>query len=447
MPEHTTTLHENVLAELPRALSLPIVGDTLAFIEDPGAFLAKKTRDLGPVFRIDVFGAPTACFVGPEALEIFLDPRFVVREKANPPHVEELFDPRAVPFLDGDAHRRRKGLLLRAFTPDALTSYLPILERVIRRYARRWAELGRFLWVPELSQMGFTIAAALFTGADPDTDDPEIERAFDEVAAGLLSAPIRLPFTAFGRALRARARLMRVVDAAVDARLEGERRDDLLQRLVDARVDGEKLSRDELRVETFHFFGAYAAVIGGLSFLAQHLGEHPDVAERVRAEIAQECGGAITLADLTRMRLLDGVCKEARRTTSIIPMTFFGRVAKDCSFRGLRIPKGMKAVGCLDATMHDPQIFADPERFSPERWARASKRQESAWVPHGGGEHATGHRCAGEKLANLMLQVFAVHMLRGFGWTLTPRQDLTPTRGKLFATPAGGLDVRFTRRS
>ncbi len=59
----------------------------------------------------------------------------------------------------------------------------------------RWAGKGRFAWVPELNAMGFAIAGALFTGADPHGADPRIEVAFDHFAAGLLSVPLRLPFT------------------------------------------------------------------------------------------------------------------------------------------------------------------------------------------------------------------------------------------------------------
>jgi hypothetical protein len=42
------------------------------------------------------------------------------------------------------------------------------------------------------------------------------------------------------------------------------------------------------------------------------------------------------------------------------------------------------------------------------------------------------------------MKVFAVHMLRSTTWALDPRQDLSPTRGKLFATPAGGLKVTLS---
>ena len=42
-----------------------------------------------------------------------------------------------------------------------------------------------------------------------------------------------------------------------------------------------------------------------------------------------------------------------------------------------------------------------------------------------------------------MLKVFAVQMLRRFDWSVE-NQDLSPTKGKLFATPASGLQVQLT---
>ena len=128
----------------------------------------------------------------------------------------------------------------------------------------------------------------------------------------------------------------------------------------------------------------------------------------------------------------------------ILPITFFGKVTEECSFDGVRIPKGMKALGCIGPTLKDAAVFPEPDRFDPDRWLNADPVRERAWVPHGGGAHLTAHRCAGERLADLLLKTFAVVMLRGFDWTL-PEQDVSPTVGQLFATPKGGLEVVFSR--
>ncbi|TMB15529.1 MAG: cytochrome P450 [Deltaproteobacteria bacterium] len=430
------------LRELPARFSLPLIGDTLAFVRDPAGFLEKRARELGPVFRIDVFGAPTACFVGPEAFALVLDDKNVARAGANPPHVEELFNPEAVPFLDGEEQRRRKRLLMQAFTADALEGYLPAIEQVTHRYIQSWPRGGRFAWVPKLNAMVFGIAEALFLGTPPHVQMQRIEAAFDRFAAGILSLPLRLPFTAFTRALQARAFLLGLIDGAIDEH-ERNLHNDVLSRLLAARDGGDRLSRDEVRIETFHFFGAYAAVIGGLCFLAQCLGRYPEVRARAREEIQRHAPQSpLNMAAIRKLEYLDRVCKESRRVAPVLPITFFGKVVRECSFDGVRIPAGHKAVGCIGPTLLDGGIYPDPGRFDPDRWLNATDRQQKAWIPHGGGIHAEGHRCAGEALATLMLKVFAVWILRRFDWSVE-NQDLSPTRGKLFATPANGLQVEL----
>ena len=193
-PSHGDGTPSAALRRLPSRFALPLVGDTLRFATDPATLLAGRARELGPVFEVSLFGHPTACFVGAEAFALLLDHENVSRTGANPPHVEEIFNPKAVPFLDGSAQMRRKRLLMAAFREDALDGYLPIVERVLSRHARRWVELGSFAWVPAINSLGFSIAGALFVGSDPMKDDPAIENAFAKVAAGLLSIPINLPF-------------------------------------------------------------------------------------------------------------------------------------------------------------------------------------------------------------------------------------------------------------
>jgi fatty-acid peroxygenase len=131
----------------------------------------------------------------------------------------------------------------------------------------------------------------------------------------------------------------------------------------------------------------------------------------------------------------------------ILPLTFFGRVKQEMTFQGLRIPAGHRAIGCIGATLLDPSTFAEPDRFDPDRWLNPSEQQKKAWVPHGGGNPADGHRCAGEALADLMMRALAVHLLRAYEWTFDPGQNFAPTKDKLFATPVDGLRVRFSRRS
>jgi cytochrome P450 len=419
------------LRALPSRFSLPLLGDTLHFLKDPAGLLEERAKELGPVFEINVLGSKTACFVGPAAFSLVLDDKNVQRQGANPPHVEQLFNPEAVPFLDGEKQRKRKRALMQAFTPDALDEYLPIIEQVVDRYADKWAARRSFQWVPELTSMGMSIASSLFIGADPAKDDPAIERAFDKFAAGILALPINLPGTTYAKALAARTWLLRRIEEAIAKPQKGNAL---------ARLLATDLTKDEVRIETFHFFGAFVPVIGGLSMLLQRLGTSPQVRARLRQEVKSI--ERINIDALKTQKYLDNVVKEARRVSPVLAITFFGKVVRELSFDGVRIPQGHKAVGCIGPTLLDPKLYPNPETFDPDRWNDATPEQQRGWIPHGGGVHTEGHRCAGEQLATLMLKVVAIKMLKRFEWSIE-NQDLRPTKGKLFATPASGLPVQL----
>lgn len=65
-------------------------------------------------------------------------------------------------------------------------------------------------------------------------------------------------------------------------------------------------------------------------------------------------------------------------------------------------------IACLRGTMHDPATFSAPQIFDPDRFSaeRAEDKQPNRFIPHGGAPW-DGHRCAGQRLAEFMMQVYA----------------------------------------
>src|SRR5262245_22937470 len=108
----------------------PLLGETLAFARDPFGFLEERFRRHGPVFKTRVLGAPMVCLVGPEAISFFTDELAFERRDASPTNLKQMMHPDALPFLDGEVHRARRGLLEAAFSPEALASYLPVVEGI-----------------------------------------------------------------------------------------------------------------------------------------------------------------------------------------------------------------------------------------------------------------------------------------------------------------------------
>ncbi|HUQ05828.1 MAG TPA: cytochrome P450 [Kofleriaceae bacterium] len=425
----------------PGSTGLPFLGEALAFLKDPFTFQAKKSQKHGLLWKTKILGSTVVFFNGPKAFSFFLDPENFTRENGSPPHLRELLHPDAVPFIDGDRHRARKRLLLAAFTPEALTSYLPSLERVMKRYVERWSKGDELGMNKELAALAFDIANVLFAGADPETSDTKTGADFDVVVKGAFSPPVKLPFTAYGKALKARDRLRVYIKDAVATRGGAGT---ALGALKAARgPKGDALTQAELEIELLHFFfAAHGGITAVFAWLLVVFGTRPDVLAKVKAEVDAMPAGPLTLDAVHALRYTTAVGREVRRVYPVAPATFFGVAKKDLEYGGHVIKQGWTAVGAIWNTLQDGATFQDPAKLDPERMTDAAfaKLPDNAFVPQGGGP-PDGHRCAGEALTDLLLPMFAAVFARAAAIDV-PTQDLTPGAGGLGPLPKDGLRAR-----
>jgi cytochrome P450 len=84
-----------------------------------------------------------------------------------------------------------------------------------------------------------------------------------------------------------------------------------------------------------------------------------------------------------------------------------------------------------------PEVWGDPERFRPERWADGEPVPYS-FVPFGGG----ARKCIGFALATLELQVLAVRLAQRVSWQLEDPEP-RPTGVASFA-PGTGVPIVIT---
>jgi cytochrome P450 len=432
----------------PGSRGLPLVGETFEFVKDPYAFIEARFRRHGSIFRTRLFGEDVACFVGPDALATFFDEGRFSRDQASPAGIRRLLSPDAVPFLDGAAHRTRKRLLLAAVGAAALPDYLETVHAATVARIERWVSRGgEVRWVDEIADHAFALTAALLAGGDAARPDPELRADFDRFNAGVFSAPIDLPFTTYGKALRARARLVSRLGETVRACRAAPRKD-VMSALVRAEVEGARLSDAEIVTETLHlFFAAYAGLWGHMACLAHALSEHAEVRERARAEALALPPGPPAPEVIARRDTLDRVYREVKRFYPAIPTTFFAKARADVEALGFRVPAGWKAFGCVYATLHDERSFRDPDRFDPDRFGegRAEDAREHAFIPQGGGP-LEGHRCAGEAFAGAVVKTFAIEVLRRCEWSV-PAQDLSIDRSVMPPVPRDGLRATLRARA
>jgi cytochrome P450 len=327
------------------------------------------------------------------------------------------------------------------FTQDALGSYLPGMTRIFSRYAERWARAGEQPVVDDLAQLGFDVADMLFAASDPEVSNVERGRDFMTMLRGTFAPPINLPFTAYGKAIKARDRMRVYIHEAVATR---DRAGSALSVLKAARgPNGEQLSPRELEIELLHFyFAAHGGLTAALAWLLVVLGEHPDIAQRLRAEADATLGdGPPTLAQIEQLAYARAVSREVLRAYPIAPTTFIGIAKRDLDYAGYSIRAGWKGAGAIWANLQDGTTFRDPATFDAERLGDEAVRAlpANAYVPQGGGPR-DGHRCAGEALIQLVMPMFLGWFTRRYDVTW-PAQSTSPVGGGLGPLPKDG--VRF----
>ncbi len=429
----------------PGSMGVPFVGEALKFLKDPFTFTLDRTKRHGNVWKTKLLGDTVVFFAGPKAFSFFMDPEHFTRQSGSPKFLQELLHPDAVPFLDGDRHKARKRLLLSAFTDEALGSYLPGIFAVIERFIATWSTEGAI--AGDLSQLGFDIADYLFAASDPAKSNVEGAADFTLMNKGTFAPPVNLPFTAYGKALKARDRLRTYIKAQVASR---DGKGTALGVLKAARgPKGEELSSTELEIELLHFFyAAHGGLTAAIAWLLVVLGEHPDLAARLRAEADPVVGaGAPTRAEVEKLSQARAVSREVLRAFPIAPTTFLGVAKKDLELDGYHIRAGWKGAGAIWATLQDGSTFRDPTTFQDDRLADGAvgALPANAFVPQGGGP-PEGHRCPGEALIQLVMPAFLGWFTKRYDLVYAS-QDATPGGGGLGPLPRSGLRVAVKPRA
>jgi len=424
-----------------------VIGETLEFLRDPRSFLDRRKRRYGPIFTTRVLGMRVVNMLGAEANRwIFSNEDKALRNSWNY-SVRHLLGADSLSQLVGEAHRARRRILAPHFRRAGMGPQAELVQEVTAEHLRRWAARpGDEPVVERLKQLAFEIAARYLFGELGTLDLPALSRDFDQWVQGMFVAvPLRLPFTAFGRAMAARDRMFPAIEAEVERRSAGTSRGpDVLSTLLDMRDEqGQPLARstivDELQLL---LFAGHDTTVTALTNMMLHLSEHPAVLERARAE-QDAASEALDLEALRAMPYLDAVIHESMRMLPPVGGAF-RRVIRDVDYEGFRLRKGWMVSMNPGAAHHDETLWTDPERFDPERWLpeRAEQRVHPfAFIAFGGGPR----RCLGEHFAMLEMQTVLAVLLRGYTWELSPGQDLSLTVFP-FPRPRSGLRVRLRAR-
>jgi len=403
-----------------------------------GAHLWHRGRTGARAVPLRLLGKQALLVRGDEAVSLFYDEDRIARYGAMPGIVQEtLFGHGSVHSLDGDEHRHRKATFVDVAYEDTQVERLsPLLEEEWARELDAWLGGGdRSAYDAAVGAFGRAIMRWAGLPGTPAAKTRWAARLAQIVDGfGAPYSPAYL--LAFCNRLWSDRHTERLIIAVRAGSLQPAAGTALHDWAWHREADGELLPPSRAGIELQNSIRPMIAVARFVAFAAKELHDHPESRQRIAAETADRgslVGGLFATA----------FAQEVRRTAPFVPM-LPGWALTDIEIDGERVEAGGRVLLDILGTNTDRISWGDgAEVFAPGRFVGVEDYEAiSTFVPHGGADVATGHRCPGEKLAIAGLAA-AIAVLSD------PRLDILDTglevnRRRLPTKPASGGRVRST---
>jgi cytochrome P450 len=415
--------------------------------------LMRLTEAYGPVFTLRMPGLQIVFLVSPEANQRILVTH--VRDFAW----QDGFFADLIPFIgrgllttDDEDHDRARRLLMPGFTMARVRSYADQIVRIVGDAADRLVVGGSF----ELHAWSRALALRVATDVILGMRSTAVlaRRLAEHFEAGLsfyggmfwTTLVLRGPGTPFRRMLRHVAEIDAVLEPEIDRRRRtGVRDESVLDTLVHAEDNGDRLSMQEIRDHALTLlFAGHDTTAASVSWLFSLVGRSPDVYRRLQDEIDARLGARAPSAEdlVGGLPYLDQVIKETLR---LYPPAWFGpRLSrKTFELHGQVIPAQTHIAYCSWLTHRLPELWSHPDGFDPDRFSEARQKAivPGAYVPFGRGPRL----CLGKRFGELEVKAIAVALLRRYDVQLEPAQDFS-ARTIPTISPRHGVRVRLSLR-
>ncbi|MFF3499127.1 cytochrome P450 [Streptomyces sp. NPDC003247] len=428
---------------------IPLLGHGWRLARGPLAFMT-RLRDHGDVVRIKL-GPKTVYAVTDPGLtgELALDPDYII---AGPlwESLEGLLGNEGVATANGPLHRRQRRTIQPAFRLDAIPAYGPIMEEETHALAERWKDGRTVDCTSEAFRIAVRVAArCLLRGRFMDERAERLCTALASVFQGMYQRMVvplgplyKLPLPANREFNRALADLHLLVDEIIaERRASGQRPDDLLTALLEAKDDnGDPIGEQEIHDQVVAILTPGSETVAAtIMSLLLVLADHPEHADKVRAEVEDVTGGRpVAFEDVRKLTHTNNVVVEAMRLRPAV-WILMRRAVTDTELGGYRIPAGADIVYSPYAIQRDPRSYRRHLDFDPDRWLpeRSGDVPKYAMRPFGVGKR----QCPGDHFSMALLTLVTAVLAGTFrfeqvaGSDAATRVGITLRPKRLLLTP------------
>ena len=403
---------------------------SLALLSDGYRFISRRcAQHKTNAFHTRFMLRPVTCVMGEDAARMFYAPGRFTRKMAMPPMtLMSLQDSGSVMTLDGAAHEHRKKMFMSLMSPDSLGEIVTVFERNWRDRLLVWEQQPAITLHHEVEEV---ICRAVCEWAGIAPSDAEVRDRTRELSAMIEGAGAIGPRNWKGLALRARterwARDLIDQVRAVPSSGEPDRPIEILAR--HREPNGERLSTKVAAVELLNLLRPTVAVARYVTFTALALHRHPDYREKLLQD---------------EERWLEPFVQEVRRFYPFFPI-IAGNATQAFDWHGEHFDKGSWVILDIYGTNHDPHTWNQPARFQPERFEQWDESPYN-FLPQGGGEFLTGHRCAGEWMTIALMKSATRLLIKEMNYEVEA-QDLSIDMSRMPAIPQSRFIISQVKRT
>jgi len=274
----------------------------------------------------------------------------------------------------GDSHQRLRVALAPIFTPRNANAVRQMMRDEIDRLLDEWAPQGRFEFQEFASYFPISALSRMIGG--PVEAIPRLRSSLE--SSGLLFSLDRSKLPEIEAALFVLEDFCRTLLDQRRAGPENEQRNDLLDMLIAAGVEGRLSDREIVDLLIFLYSAGYDTSKNVLTLIMRQLIDRPDLYDRCAVD-ADFCRKVVE-----EMLRFCGVSTSTRLTTD------------DVLYRGVLLPRDTMIFFPVSVAGRDPGAFPDPDCFEPDRPVDPEHRH----IGFGRGAHV----CLGQHLARVQLQ-------------------------------------------
>jgi cytochrome P450 len=418
-------------------------------VVDPYAFMKDSREQCGPLYRIRGPGGEQVVVAHPEAARII----FALPPEQTQSFGNEIFAPligeQTVLGMSGDRHKQERKMLMPHFHGQRMRAYAEVIESVTRRELEQVALNQPFAMQDVTQRVSLQVIIRAVFGIQQDAQvreaiDAVISMVKDMTPSVVFLPSLRRNFMGFGpwaRFSRSKNALGGLLEREIDRRrATGELGEDILSLMVGSHYeDGAPLTREHIRDELMTLlFAGHETTAVALAWAMYWLHKCPETQTRLREELATLPPDASADA-VARLPYLDAVSNETLRLYPIVPVVM-RKLNVPLQLMGYDVPVGSKVAVCTGWMHHDPEIYADPLAFKPERFLERTFGPQE-FFPFGAGNR----RCLGAAFAQYELKVVLARLLQGGTYRLEGNAPIRFERRNAVVGPKAG--VRMVRLS